>query len=279
MNKILANNPSQKMKIDVHTHSTFSLDGISSLTDMLETAYQKGIQYYGVAEHFNADYLDTINHFFQKMDVAEYFRFGRELQEKYAKEMSVAIGAEFGFAEDEKAHRTYQALIDTYHPDFVVNSIHSFGGVDYAFLKKVLPPHDSCTSYLQLVRKSLEAPYHYDIVAHIGYVLRYIENGDATVFFNTYREQLRDILQTVIDKDKILEVNTSSYGLPQATIPDEQILSLYYELGGRKISFGSDAHAVDRVGDKFDEVVSLLKSIGFEHFTVPFRGEHIQISL
>jgi len=62
-------------------------------------------------------------------------------------------------------------------------------------------------------------------------------------------------------------------------LPAEPILRRYYELGGRKISFGSDAHLTERIGDKREEVMEMLKKIGFTYVTVPFRGEYIKIEL
>ena len=42
---------------DVHTHSTYSPDGISTLDNMLQTALEKGVAFYGVREHINYDML------------------------------------------------------------------------------------------------------------------------------------------------------------------------------------------------------------------------------
>ena len=49
-----------KMITDVHTHSDFSFDGRESLSKILETAYKKGVAFYGVSEHFDGEiYLDS----------------------------------------------------------------------------------------------------------------------------------------------------------------------------------------------------------------------------
>ena len=266
-------------KMDMHTHSTFSFDGVDSLKDMVKTAYKQGFTYYGIAEHYNADYSDSVNKLIAETDTDKYFRCAKKLQKKYNGKMTILAGCEFGFAPDPSAYEQYQNILDIYAPDFVINSVHSVGGIDYAWLRKVLSKEEACQRYLDTVRQSLDAPYAYDIVAHIEYVLRYVDGMDGALFFDMYGEQIRDILQTIIDKGKILEVNTSSYGLAQNTLPDEHILSLYYELGGRKISFGSDAHAVGRVGDKWDRVVHMLKGIGFTYLAVPYRGEHWEIAL
>ena len=94
-----------------------------------------------------------------------------------------------------------------------------------------------------------------------------------------FGEQIDDILKTIIRKDKILEINSSNKQLPNRTLPADYIVERYYQLGGRKVSFGSDSHFPERILDKWDEVVAMLKRIGFTHLTVPCRGEHIKVEL
>ena len=91
--------------------------------------------------------------------------------------------------------------------------------------------------------------------------------------------RIDDILKTIIAKDKILEVNSSTKQLPQLCMPDVNILQRYYDLGGRKVSFGSDAHFTSRILEKRKEIVEALKQMGFTYITVPFKGEHIKVEI
>ena len=265
--------------VDIHTHSRFSFDGKYPMNEMIASACQKGLKYYGISEHFNYDYLPQINQWQGPTDVAGYFQTARRCQEEYAEKIHFLVGCEFGFTEDEKTHEDYKQILAEYKPDYVINSVHSMGGVDFSLLKKVLKKKDAIEAYLQRVRKSLDVPYHYDIVGHFSYILRYVEQGNAQELFREYYIEIKDILKTIIEKDKILEINTSTYGLAQSSLPNEQILQLYYQLGGRKVSFGSDAHDTVRIGDKQDVVVEMLKEIGFQSFTIPFRGELLQYEI
>ena len=94
-----------------------------------------------------------------------------------------------------------------------------------------------------------------------------------------YGEEIDDILKTIIAKGKILEVNSSTKIPNQISLPDLPIVQRYYDLGGRKVSFGSDAHFKERILDKREELVSALKKIGFTYITVPFKGEYIQVEI
>ena len=275
----------KKFLTDVHTHSTFSHDGIDTLENMLKTAYEKGVAFYGVAEHFNYDASeDYIKQEPQDIDEEAYFHKGRHLQEDYAGCMNVLIGAEFGFTFDEKAIKRYLDVCEKYRPDFVVNSIHDKDGWDYIMHKpyynedgSVKPKKQAYAEYLQLVKASLDAPYPYDIVAHVGYCIRYAPYDDVSITLAEFGEEIDEVFKGIIARDKILEVNSGyKNGL---CLPTEEMLRRYYQLGGRKISFASDAHNTPRIMEKREQIVALLKEIGFTYITVPCKGEHIKVEI
>ena len=87
------------------------------------------------------------------------------------------------------------------------------------------------------------------------------------------------ILKGIIRRGKILEVNTSSKTAGSPFIPDTDILTRYFELGGRDVSFASDSHDTARIAEKYSLVCDALKKIGFTHFTVPCRGKRNYIQL
>ena len=275
----------KKMLTDMHTHTTFSHDGQDSPAKMLEAAQRLGIAFYGVSEHFDYDYdrtlmdeeecLATLNG-----DEESYFHDLRHLQEDYEGVMNVAVGAEFGYSDDPDRKRQYLETYEKYRPDFVINSVHGVGGKDFArYSFDGMTKAEIFRDYLALVRRSLDVPYPYDIVGHIGYVARYVPFENRAFDLEEFGEEIDELLKTIIEKGKILEVNTHNKTLENRTLPAEPIIRRYYELGGRKVSFGSDAHLVERIADKREEVTEMLKKIGFTYVTVPFRGEHIKVEL
>lgn len=274
----------EKFLTDMHTHTTFSHDGKNTPAEMLEAAQKKGLAFYGVSDHFDYDYdfslMDEAERLAtQNGDVGEYFHALRHLQEDYEGVMNVAVGAEFGYSENPKVWGRYLSTYEKYRPDFVINSVHGVGGRDYARYQFVGDKKEIYGAYLKLVRKSLDAPYPYDIVGHIGYIARYVPFADRRLGLEEFGDEIDDILKTIIEKGKILEVNSANKTLENRTLPAWEIVERYFALGGRKVSFGSDAHFVERIADKREEIVETLKKIGFEYVTVPFRGEHIEVKL
>ena len=115
------------MITDVHTHSKFSPDGYSTLEEMIVSACEKGVRYYGVAEHF--DYIKSGERGYFWTNEKEYFPTARVLQKKYADKINLLVGAEIGFSKNENACKDAQKFIEDYKPDFIVNSIHGMSGL------------------------------------------------------------------------------------------------------------------------------------------------------
>lgn len=301
------NRTMEKLLTDVHTHTAFSPDGQNSIEKMLQKAKEKGMAYYGISEHFDYDYKVNGLRFagFSEpvyTDPSVYFPRARKLQQAYRGSMEVLVGGEFGFTDNPAAIPLYAALLKTYRPDFVVNSVHTQGRYDFAetgaFLKdadwedpsshltdwKGVSGHfrdkkEVYREYFSLVRKSLDAPYPYDVVGHLTYCTRYAPYADKRARWEDFPEELDGILRAIIERDKILEVNSSSYGAPSAFLPDADILRRYYFLGGRNVSFASDAHGVSRIGAQREKIVAALKEIGFAYVVVPRCGKRIEVEI
>lgn len=268
------------MLIDFHTHSTFSSDGKASLSDMVGAAKVKGLRYYGVSEHFDVDEF-SINLYGGMIDAAAYFARARELQRAYNDEtFTFSAGGEFNFMADERAHEMLSRISEQYRPDFVINSVHAVDGEECSHMSyfEGKSKEYAYSRYLEQVRLSLDAPYPFDIVGHVGYVSRKAPYDDRKIRYADYAALYDEILKTIIEKDKILEVNSSSRGAESEFLPDTDVLRRYFELGGRKVSFGSDAHWTERIADKADLVFRALKEIGFSFLTIPQRA-HLSVEL
>lgn len=282
--EILRGKKMQKFLTDMHTHTAFSHDGRDKIDTMLETAQKMGLTFYGVSDHFDFDYdlfqmsSEEIEQL-KNADPAEYFHGARHAQEDYEGVLNVCVGAEFGYSDKAEVQQRYLETYEKFRPDFVINSVHCGDGKDFCRHHFTEDKATTYRMYLGIIRRSLDAPYPYDIVGHIGYIARYVPYEDRRFLLEEFGAEIDDILKTIIAKDKILEINSASKMQETATLPSENIVRRYYELGGRKISFGSDAHFKERIADKREEVVDMLKRIGFTYITVPFRGEHIQVEL
>lgn len=275
------------MLTDIHTHSDHSFDGRATLFEMVARAKALRVRYYGVSDHFDHEFLVekiTIGgkRITATTDAASYFEEARAVQKaQNADDFTLLVGGEFAFHPSPVCTDATCGLIEKYRPDFIVNSVHTVGPFDawcpdfFAGRSKEY----AYSLYFERVIESLSAPYAYDIVAHLGYVSRNAPYPDRKLHYEEFRPFYDEILRTIVKRDKILEVNTSSRGAGSPFLPDTDVLSRYFELGGRKISFASDAHDPARILEKREPVAKALKDIGFTNIAVPVRGEHLLVPL
>lgn len=271
---------------DIHNHSKFSTDGKSPLEDMVATAKAKGLRYFGISEHFDYDFIAAglkIQGFEPPYtDADAYFKKAAELKAKYNDDnFTFLAGGELGYSDNPRCAEEYLRLIEKYSPDFIVNSVHTVCGQDCYSPKyfEGKSKEQAYRKYFQAVKNSLNAPYRYDVVAHMGYCSRNAVYADPKLRYAEFSDIIDDILNTVVQKDKILEVNSSSRTAGSDFLPDTDILTRYFKLGGRAISFASDAHSTERICDKREKVVDALKKIGFTHITVPARTGRIKVEI
>ena len=270
---------------DLHTHTFLSQDGREDMRKMIETAIGRGLVRYGTSEHFDYDYMRRNILLRGKpmplIDAGAYFKRARRLQKEFEGKIHYLVGCELAYDDSGLVKRLYMQTEEKYHPDYVINSVHTCLNADCYFpeffdgkSKKF-----AYSAYLYRILESLDAPYAYDIVAHIGYCSRNATYTDPKLRYEEFSDVHDKILKKIVEKNKILEVNTSAKTAGSPFIPDTDILSRYYQLGGRKVIFASDAHDAGRIADKRELVAEKLKEIGFTHITIPVKGKQIELPL
>ena len=72
-------------------------------------------------------------------------------------------------------------------------------------------------------------------------------------------------LKKIIALKKTIEINTNVRTAGSYTLPSMEILNRYFELGGRLITLSSDAHRIEQLFYKFDDIIKDIKKIGFKN--------------
>lgn len=256
--------------VDSHVHTHHSSDGHDAISDIVAEAERKGLYYLATTDHLDYDLKYGRNRSpirWKHIDLhayrAEWESEAEKLRVRGAA-LKFRFGIEAGFSDEPQVKDAYVRLFEEMPFDAVINSVHFVNGWDVYFPNAFFfkSKRRMYGDYLDNVIASLDAPYRYDIVAHIGYVTRNAPYADKKLRYEDYPDKFDRILKGVIDRGKALEVNTHT-----TLFPTEEILRRYYDYGGRKISFGSDSHHAELAKD-FARTSELLKEIGFTHFSV-----------
>ncbi|HKL73819.1 MAG TPA: histidinol-phosphatase HisJ family protein [Clostridia bacterium] len=250
--------------IDTHTHTKFSFDGKSSLKDMVKTAKSLGVEYYAITDHCDMDYNYIPEYAeIKRINFDKYIEAVSKIKEKYP---FVALGLECGYS--KKAINDYLKVVPFDKFDYILNSTHTVDGAD-CYFEHYFDSRDKKASYekyLLQYRESLEAPYPYNGVSHLGYVKKNAPFEDKSLRYIDFPDILDDILTRIIELDKCLELNSHTKG--NGFMPDLDIVKRYKELGGENISFASDAHIVTRICENYDLAKEIAQIAGFNYWTI-----------
>ena len=266
------------MKVDSHSHSKYSHDGRADPLKMLEAAKAKGLGYYAVTEHLDRDYkYCRKERFLKQLNLPGYYKRVEKLRSVDFGGIYFAFGVEAAYC--EKATPWYEKELKKYDFDVVINSIHTIHGGDAYFGRfyRGREQDEVYNEYLGLLAESLKVPYAYDIVGHIGYITRYCDYPNVSLVQPQYLDKIDALLKEIIARDKCIEINTHIRHPLTEFLPERAILERYYALGGRKITFSSDAHVPSDVGAKYPLAAQVAKDIGFTEWTVYKR--HIPVTV
>ncbi len=249
------------MLIDIHLHSRFSFDSEENPEKYIVKAKESGVPVIGFSEHYDYDaFLDGAD--ISLADIQEYSACLSEYK-KICEDPHILFGIEFGYS--KAAVEKYKTLAERYNFDYIINSVHTLpnrGDSYYPRYFEGLTTRRAYENYFNAVLESVDAPFDYQIIGHIGYVSRYNDAPDKRIIYADYKSIIDEILLRMISKGKCLEINTSSGKSGCDFLPDRDILIRYCELGGELMSFGSDAHKCPDYARKEELLAGFLREIG-----------------
>ena len=256
---------------DCHIHSENSIDGKSSVDDICKTALEKGAKLITITDHATPMPQGVSNYEHIEKCVKEV----RQASEKYKGKLMVLVGAE---REDQYPADFRERFYD-FDLDCVLGSAHSKPTFNEYFPEYGFRDIKECSQRApldfvsQVVRKYYlrlaDITYYadVDVITHLTFLFRYI-NGDNKrgLDIEPFYPEIDNILKGVIEKERALEINTSGKAKEwNQFMPNAQILKRYYDMGGRTITLGSDAHIKENIAVGFGEATQMLKEIGFTH--------------
>lgn len=269
---------------DIHNHTEFSFDSEAPMEGQILSAIEKGMKYLCFTEHIDLYMPVPLEAVCRVQDdsiyrpaLPAYMAKSHELADKYKDRITVFSGIEMGML--PKAFNDYRSILKEYPFDFVLGSLHTVDDLDpyYETYWKKHPGSEGVERYFSDLISYINEFDEFDSLAHLDYVIRYCrdENGNPVgrnYRYSDYGDYIDTILKWVISHDKALEVNTAGfkYGLGNPN-PRAEVLRRYRELGGERITIGSDGHSADKLCFAFDKAEDLLISLGFTYYEV-FKG-------
>ena len=242
---------------DYHMHSRVSFDGHDTGEALARAALDAGLEEICFTDHIDYDPMGTMGN--MAFDTEEY---NAEYYHLSLPGLKIRRGMEFGMTRDNVSQ--FRKELNRRHFDFVLGSIHFVDGLDV-----YMPPFWEGKTVFEAERRCLEETLacvkihtDYDVLAHLTYIGKTMAHpAPRPVPYEEHREIIDEILKTLAENGKGLELNTSGLDRCGGFLPTADYFRRFRELGGEIVTVGSDAHRTDRVGQYSREACELLKDI------------------
>ncbi len=255
-----------KYLIDYHMHSTYSSDGHNTITEMCQSAVDKGIGEIAITDHFEPSMADSHCLFYNQKG---YWAYMTKAKQTFKGKLKIKLGVELG--QPHLFPEASNSILESFPYDYVLASVHKLPeGMDVSELDySRIGEEELCGMYLGQLRELIYWN-NFDCIGHLDLIKRYSAAVYKKNITLTCRyELLKEVLQLVIANGKGIEINTSGLRqTPKETMPGLDVLKLYRKLGGEILTTGSDAHFAEDVGKGLREAVELAKEAGFRFITV-----------
>jgi histidinol-phosphatase (PHP family) len=123
---------------------------------------------------------------------------------------------------------------------------------------------DAMRYYFTELVALIEGSDLFQVLAHLDFPRRYWPRGAHLFREQPFEEEYRTVLRALAASGRVLEINTKT---PLASV---DLVRWWREEGGTAVSFGSDAHLPNRVGDRFKLAVDVVEAAGFKPGRDPY---------
>lgn len=263
------------IKYDAHMHTKFSTDSDEPMEQMVLASIQRGLAGITFTDHMDYNFPESYNWDLPAGEKPFQFDFETyrdtilSLRNKYTNQIEIHTGVEIGLKSD--AYDKNVALSKRNDLEYCIGSIHLVENMDpyYPDFWESYGEKNGLNRYFDTTYEQLKhlGDIQIDTIGHLDYITRYLPSGYEFYHYSDYAEIIDEILKIILEKNLLLEVNTSGYKKDgKMPNPCFEILKRFRDLGGEQIIFGSDAHDVSRVAADFERASLLVQKAGFSGY-------------
>jgi histidinol-phosphatase (PHP family) len=261
------------LPLDSHLHTDLSHDSNVPIDDYARQAIELGIAELAITDH--VDFMPGQPAYrFSTFEQRE--RQVREAAERWGPQgVIIRFGVELTYDRlweaDIRDHLRHHAY------DFTIGSVHDYTAspfgpgrigewVEGRSLAEVVGP--SFDEVEAAARSGL-----FDAIGHIDFVKRFVYPRLMPADFAAAPELYEPIFRALIESGTALEVNTSGWRHDvQESYPSPAMVTLFRELGGERITVGTDAHRSEHFAWALGDGYAAAEAAGFVPGLLPHRG-------
>ncbi|HEX8939582.1 MAG TPA: histidinol-phosphatase HisJ family protein [Candidatus Limnocylindrales bacterium] len=257
------------LPLDAHLHTDLSPDSDVPLDLYAAQAVQLGIAELAVTDHLD---FNPAAPAFAYAEFARRERVVRTAAERWGDRVAIRFGVEVTY------ERAYEDAISDHlarHAyDYIIGSVHAMkyspytaGRVGSFVAGKTVP--QVVAPYFEEVAAAVRSGL-FDTIGHLDYVKKYVAAHVPPPELAAHPEVYEPVLRLLVETGTALEVNSSGLRqAPRETYPAGWVVARFRELGGERVTAGSDAHRADWFAYGLEEAYRLAAEAGFDRLTIP----------
>ena len=254
--------------LDAHLHTDLSPDSGVPLELYCAQAAERGVREIAITDHL--DFTPGAPAY-QYTSYRRREQMVRDAAERWAGKVVVRFGVELTYeSRFEDAIREHLA---SHSYDYTIGSVHAMSDGPYA--------KDRITSFMsgKTIAEAV-APYFaeverairsglFDTLGHMDMCKRWLVPWFKATDFAAAPEMYEPLLAALVEGDTALEVNASGLRHPTGeTYPGPWVVARFRELGGRRVTVGSDSHLPHTFAFGIEEACEIVAAAGFDRLTL-----------
>ncbi|MGA3056944.1 MAG: histidinol-phosphatase HisJ family protein [Candidatus Limnocylindrales bacterium] len=256
------------LPLDAHLHTELSPDSEVPLELYAAQAAERGIREIAITDHL--DFMPGAPAY----EYASYRRREREVRaaaERWAGKVTIRFGVELTY--ESRYEDEIREHLRTHAYDYSIGSVHAMSDGPYARSRigafvagKTLA--EATAPYFAEVSAAIRSGL-FDTLGHMDMCKRWLVHWFSAADFAAIPEVYEPLLTLLVGSGMALEVNSS--GLRHRTgetYPGPWVVARFRELGGRRVTVGSDAHLPKSFAFGIEEAYEIVARAGFDRLTL-----------
>ncbi|MFL5679558.1 MAG: histidinol-phosphatase HisJ family protein [Chloroflexota bacterium] len=272
--------PASDLPLDAHLHTDLSPDSDVPIDVYAAAAAERGIAELLITDHVDFDARDPA---FEYSTFEARERSVREAAERWAGHgVAIRFGAELTF--NRRWENDIRAHVAAHRYDYTIGSVHDWPDSPYrpervATWARGRGLAELVGPYLDEVTAAARSGL-FDTIGHLDVVKRYLWAHAPEGTFRAMPELLEPALEALVETGTALEVNTSGLRQqPGETYPTAATVARFRELGGERVTTGSDAHRPDTFAFGLDFGYRAAAKAGFRELTFRRGTERATVAI
>ncbi len=254
--------------VDSHMHTAFSHDSQVLLELYAAQAAELGVREIAITDHI--DFLPG-SPGFRYFDYEVRRKVIAEAAERWAGKVRIRHGVEITY--ESRFEDVIREHLAGHHYDYSIGSVHAVSDSPYARDRVATfaagkTVGEAVAPYFAEVGLAIRSGM-FDTIGHLDQVKRWLLPWFPTAAFATIPAAYEKLLVPLVASGMALEVNASGLRYPEReTYPAAWVVARFRELGGERVTVGSDAHMPTSFAFGLEEAAEIVAQAGFTRLSL-----------